>query len=239
MTAQLSFECWTAYTTADLPTGSDSSGKLLDLEMATDVSFLPPLSRRRLSGLTRLSLRLAHECAPEFQGFCVFGSQHGEILTTQKLLESIASNELVSPAGFSSSVHNTAVGMHSINNKNEFPCTSVSAGVDTLTMCFFEAYALLKSGITDKVLVVYADDRIPDGLAEFVADENVMRGFAALVTTSNAGTPVTIRQKENKITNDELCQVHKLAAALIEKPATVFFDISGERIDWRWEINGK
>lgn len=239
MNAQLSIERWAAHTAMDLAIHSGSEGILLEQDRAKDVSFLPALSRRRLSGLSRLSLRLAYECVDNYQGFCVFGSQHGEILTTQKLLESIVGGELVSPAGFSSSVHNTAVGLHSINNHNEFPCTSIAAGLDTLTMCFIEAYALIASGACDRVLVVYADDQIPEGLARYLHEANQMRGFAALVTAAKEGASISIQAHDKQEADGSYCQVGQLARALADINKTSTFAISGERVDWRWQVNGK
>ena len=133
----ITLDNWSAFLPAQV---GGHNQHLLNADEALDVSFLPPMKRRRLSRLSRLSLRLAHTVAPDFQGYCVFGSQHGELVTTQGLLESVVKGEIVSPAGFSASVHNTAVGLHSINCKNNYPCTSVAAGLDTLAMCFVETW---------------------------------------------------------------------------------------------------
>lgn len=233
-------DTWSAYL-ADRAEGDDYH--LLSTQGVLDVSFLPPLKRRRLSNLSRMSLRLAHMVAPDYQGYCVFGSQHGELVTTQGLLESIVQGDIVSPAGFSASVHNTAVGLHSINCQNRYPCTSIAAGIDTLAMCFMETAALLNSGEAKEVLLVCADDAVPEDLAGFVTD-NVMQGFAAVVKSSESGA-------DNKITLEQFNQIPggtdndtqknesiRLLVSLLEtnRQGSVL-EMPGEIGLWRWQYD--
>lgn len=227
-------ENWCAF----LPGRTEGQARgLLSADEALDVSFLPPMKRRRLSNLSRLSLRLAEVVAPDFQGYCVFGSQHGELITTQKLLESIVQGEIVSPAGFSASVHNTAVGLHSINVNNTYPCTSLSAGMDTLAMCFVEACALLESGEAQQVLLVCADDVVPEGLAGYV-DENEMRGFAAMIKSADHtdGRAITLSQigAGNKTKENE--SIRSLVS-FIGNTGQDSVVVPGETGQWRWQYN--
>lgn len=227
-------ENWCAYL-PDMVEGQEQPSSLLSADDALNVSFLPAMKRRRLSNLSKLCLRLAHTVAPDFQGYCVFGSQHGELVTTQALLESIVQGEIVSPAGFSSSVHNTAVGLHSINCKNTYPCTSIAAGTDTLAMCFIEAYALLKSGEADKVLLVCADDVVPDGLASFV-DNNELRGFAAVIKKADAKTGGTlILSQEGKREQTERNEAIRLVASFLYNSEQDSVLVPGETGQWRWQ----
>lgn len=217
---------------------------LLNADQALDVSFLPPIKRRRLSKLSRLCLRLAQTVAPDYQGYCVFGSQHGELVTTQGLLESIVQGEIVSPAGFSASVHNTAVGLHSINCNNTYPCTSIAAGLDTLAMCFVETQALLQSGEAQEVLLVCADDMVPEGLADYV-DENELKGFAARVRLGKSAGDGVITLQQVPLTQDRAGEqikvfesIRSLVSLLIEdgKNSVV---MPGETGQWRWQYDVK
>ena len=225
---------WCAYSPR-LDSACDS--RLLDDDIALNVSFLPPMSRRRLSKLSKLCLRLAHEVAADYQGYCVFGSQHGELVTTQGLLESIVGGDLVSPAGFSASVHNTAVGLHSINNKNTYPCISLAAGLDTLTSCFIEASAILEQQAVDNVLVVVADDKVPEGLAQYL-DINERRGFAALVSKAGQGNEVYLEQSNINRIDKNLEPVEQLATFLLTGESGTC-DLAGEVCDWQWRYDVK
>ena len=233
--AVFSLSTWRAYSPQQIP-GGDSY--LLSDEMATNVTFLPALNRRRMSKLSKLSLRLAQECAPNYQGYAVFGSQHGELVTTQGLLESIAQGEIVSPAGFSASVHNTAVGLHSINNRNTYPCTSISAGRDTLPACFIEACSLIKNG-AKQVLLVYADDVVPSPLDEFVKGSNQLRGFGALLSVGEARTSGVFElvQIETGIADRKVEPLEGLIAFFHQPSESGKMDIAGEMFDWRWQYH--
>lgn len=236
MRINIDLDAWCAFS----PGGQHHSAtELLEQDLATDVSFLAPIKRRRLSTLSRLSLRLAYSIAPEFHGNCVFGSQHGELVTTQGLLQSIVENEIVSPAGFSASVHNTAVGLHSINNQNRSACTSIAAGLDSLAMCFVEAYALLQQEPVEQVLVVFADDRLPDALVEF-ASYNQLHGFAALVRRGEQGKKsgllrIDLEQvKKNPETTDK-DSISALIDCLLEGRSSGY--TTGENNDWNWQFS--
>ena len=206
--------------------------RFLDDETSLNVSFLPAMSRRRLSKLSKLCLRLAHEVAPGYQGYCVFGSQHGEIVTTTGLIDSIVQGELVSPAGFSSSVHNTSVGLHSINNKNTYPCTSLAAGIDTLAVCFIEASALLYTTPAEQVLVVVADDLIPDVYEPYL-ELNQKRGFAALISKAEAKASFEVHALHSQQVDKSVEPVANLATFLVKGEAGAC-DLPGELFDWQW-----
>ena len=90
-----------------------------DQELSPTIDFIPSIQRRRLSLLTKMSLKTAFECSKTYGNFeSVFASRYGEIGQTLKLLKSINQKEDLSPAGFSLSVHNTAAGINSVINKN-------------------------------------------------------------------------------------------------------------------------
>ncbi|MGD8784506.1 MAG: beta-ketoacyl synthase chain length factor [Thioalkalispiraceae bacterium] len=241
MEASFTLDTWSAH----LADREGDEQCLLSTEQVLDVSFLPPLKRRRLSKLSRMSLRLAHTVAPDYQGYCVFGSQHGELVTTQGLLESIIQGEIVSPAGFSASVHNTAVGLHSINCKNTYPCTSIAAGIDTLAMCFIESFAILNSGEANQVLLVCADDVVPDELAEFVPG-NSAQGFAALVKPATADAdniiqlsrvvPGAVDTNERLISERQNAAIESLVS-LLKSNRQRSVEMPGECGKWRWQQN--
>lgn len=235
-----SIEKWCAFTLNESKYVKKSRGVLLNEAEALNVSFLPPMSRRRMSRLSKLALRLAHECVASFNGCCVFGSQHGELPTTQKLLREIICGEIVSPAGFSASVHNTAAGLYSIHNNNKSPCSSVAAGLDTLMMCIWEAAAVLKSKEVSEVLVVYADDKVPSVYEKYLQVPNRMYGLAALISTPRSQDFFQVAA-EDKVKPDmtlPIGQAEQLSSILDSTRNNFEYVISGEVMDWKWRLNG-
>ncbi|HQQ73774.1 MAG TPA: beta-ketoacyl synthase chain length factor [Pseudomonadales bacterium] len=142
------------------------------------VDFIPAMQRRRLSRLSRLSLAAAYSCAGEKHNLpTVFASRHGEIHRTFGLLSDLAQNEPLSPMAFSLSVHNTASGLYSIATGNTAPSTAIAAGLDTLPMALIEAIGQLQRH--EEVMVVYAEEPLPDAYKAFAGnDYSALLGLA-------------------------------------------------------------
>ena len=116
-----------------------------------DVSFVPPLERRRLTGVERAALSTAWQVKGECAVPVVFASRWGEIGVTAKLMRQFHEDREMSPAGFSASVHNAAPGAFSLLTRNHAPYTAVAARDRSLECGLLEALALRR-----KAVFVYA-----------------------------------------------------------------------------------
>ena len=141
-----------------------------DENQLADVSFMPMMTRRRLSPVERAALHVAWKIfeSPDDVSLpekgtvpVVFASRWGEIGTTLKLMKQIYSEGEMSPAAFSSSVHNAAAGAWSLFTKNTAPYTAIAARENTYEMGFLEAETQLKASKCDAVLYVYAEETPP------------------------------------------------------------------------------
>ena len=134
-----------------------------------DVSFLPMMERRRLTALERAALHVAWNVfhagegnlPPPSEVPVVFASRWGEIGTTFKLMRQMHDEGEMSPAGFSSSVHNAAPGAWSLFTKNRAPYTAIAARDRSYEMGLVEAEAQLAAGAS-YVLYVYAEESTPE-----------------------------------------------------------------------------
>ena len=104
-----------------------------------DVSFIPPLERRRLTGVERAALAVAWQVRPEGEVPVVFASRWGEIGVTVKLMTQFHADREMSPAGFSASVHNAAPGAFSLLTRNHAPYTAIAARERSLEAGLLEA----------------------------------------------------------------------------------------------------
>jgi len=123
-----------------------------------DVSFIPPMLRRRMNTVEKIAVALASKTAPEHTDYrVVFASRFGEWGQTIKLIRQFYEDKEMSPAGFSNSVHNAAMGQLSLLTHNKNSYTSIAAGEKTIEN------ALLDAITGDKpVLFIYAEERTPD-----------------------------------------------------------------------------
>ena len=137
-----------------------------------DVSFMSMMVRRRLSMVERAALHVAWKVfegtgadgspiPPAGEVPVVFASRWGEIGTTLKLMRQMHQEGEMSPAAFSSSVHNAAPGAWSLFTKNTAPYTAIAARERTYEMGLLEAEAQLAAGPYRTVLYVYAEESTP------------------------------------------------------------------------------
>ena len=122
-----------------------------------DVSFVPPLDRRRLTGVERAALSVAWQVKTDRELPVVFASRWGEIGVTLKLMRQFHEDGEMSPAGFSASVHNAAPGAFSLLTGNHAPYTAIAARERSLEAGLLEALALRREAI-----FVYAEEATPE-----------------------------------------------------------------------------
>lgn len=197
-TGNFGIACWKAWA----PAAADGAGWpawLASTDRAhdaaqPDVGFLPAMLRRRLDRLGRMALHTAWPCAEGLDSVpVVFASRHGDLNRTLDLLTALAHNELLSPADFSLSVHNSGVGLFSIARRDRAAATALAAGADTLNMGLLEGVGQLAAG-AERVLVCYVDDSIPETFAAHLTDEPAHLPFSvSMLLTQASGAPTPCR----------------------------------------------
>ena len=119
-----------------------------------DVTFVPPLLRRRLSPLQRIFFYLARMEGYPMPKNVVFASQDGEDTLSRKTVEAFNVDGGVSPQRFSTSVYNAAPGLWSVFTGNTAPYTAIAAGKETVKRGVYEAI----HADAFPTLFVYADE---------------------------------------------------------------------------------
>ena len=120
---------------------------------APDVSFVPPLVRRRLSPLQKMFFALARQVETGPSDSTVFASRDGEDTLTRRTVEDFNADGSVSPHRFSASVYNAAPGLWSVFTKNRAPYTAIAGGDDTIECGLLE----LLAG-AEPAMLVYAEE---------------------------------------------------------------------------------
>ena len=122
-----------------------------------DISFIPPLTRRRMSQIEKISAWLYSKTKiPTNDYKTVFSSNNGEWQTTSKLIEHYHYEKEFLPSKFSTSVHNAFCGILSILTKNRSSYTAIASGEDSIENGIIES--ILYSSDT---LFIYADESTP------------------------------------------------------------------------------
>jgi hypothetical protein len=143
---------------------------------APDVSFVPPLMRRRFSPLQKEMFFISHVLAGNESGYSVFfASRDGEQSLTHIIANEYNADGTVSPGKFSTSVHNAAPGLYSIFTENQSPYTAIAGGEETIECSLLEV--LLSSG---------------DRLWVYAEETGGGYGCGAFFTDSASGAAVTV-----------------------------------------------
>ena len=112
---------------------------VLEAETPPDVSFVPPLVRRRFSPLQKVFFALAKAIGVEVGGEIVFASRDGEDALTRRIVDDFHADGSVSPQRFSASVYNAAPGLWSVFTKNRSAYMALAAGDDSIECGLIES----------------------------------------------------------------------------------------------------
>lgn len=154
-----------------------------DLDAAPDISFIPPMQRRRLSQSVRMTLSTVHALGDAAQNLStVYASRFGEWETTSEQFKKFKAERAVSPAAFGLSVHNAGMGVLSLLNKNNKSYNSVSAHRYTFDMGLMDAIARLPRD--GQVLYLYTDEKIPDIYMSNFAEKLIPLSLGLILSSS-------------------------------------------------------
>lgn len=131
---------------------------------------LPPMQRRRLSRLARMTMEVASPlCGDDEQLPFVFGSRHGETTRTLNLLHDVATEQPLSPTHFGLSVHNAIAGQWSLLRGQRGESVAIAGEADTFEHAMLEAATLLGAGASS-VLAVIAEEAPPTAYEGWIHD---------------------------------------------------------------------
>ena len=204
---------------------------------APDIGFIDPLVRRRLSTLSKMSLKVAHDCAAELGPVrLVFASRHGELRRTTGMLDDIAANQPVSPTAFSLSVLNAMTGIYGIARGDRSPATAISAGAETLGYALLEAHAQLSADPASPVLMVYADEPADERYGAVDYD----MPYGALAILLEQGAPTQLECTAGPALEAEPVPVHASQGEALMHGLTARADAVWQGLGrrWQWSLRG-
>ena len=166
-----------------------------------DVSFVPMLTRRRLSYISRMVVLVSDQVSRDNEGNkltpckVTFASQFGEISQQLKISQTLLDTGMVSPAHFSLSVFNASIANASILEMNTAGYSAVFSGKDAFTTGLTDCIAALKSESADTRTFIFADELIPETYAPVagVPYPNAVCAIALRLTTDESKADPTFK----------------------------------------------
>jgi hypothetical protein len=175
MIATTHVQYWTAWA-ADLPDRASwetwlRHGTPSQTRQATPAcAHIPAMLRRRCSFVARMVLEVAFRVCDEthtspHQVSTIYCSRHGEIQTLRTLLDDLAAASPLSPTLFGNAVHHTPTGYWSITAQNPSISRTISGGEESFAYGYLEACCILRQYPEQLVLLLMADEMLPEPFA--------------------------------------------------------------------------
>lgn len=143
------------------------------------ISFVPMLTRRRLSPLAKLVVFVNHEVSCDLPPTKVtFASQFGEISQQLKISQLLLDSGTVSPAHFSQSVFNASIANASILEKNTAGYSAVFSGKESFKSGLKDCIAALQIEGGSERTFIFADELIPETYAPVAGVTYPNKAFA-------------------------------------------------------------
>lgn len=169
-----------------------------------DLDFIPRAQKRRFSQITKYvfesvkNLIKVNEQIPIF-----FVSKYGEINQQFNMSKKIVTEHEVSPAMFSYSVFNTAIGQLTIFYKNNERAISITCYDNFLDTILLQALAFLNNSDKDKALLIIADEKLPQSYEEISKDKNYSFAFSFIISSDKNKSDINVKIIDDKNKNDE------------------------------------
>ena len=157
---------------------------------APKLEYTDPMFRRRLSQISKMTVHVIHDFSEKYgldkETKVIFVSLRGEIAREFSINQGIIEEKTILPAGFSLSVFNTPVALAAIAFGLTGGYSAIYPSKGDFSSALKTALAAVKSGNEKEVLLVYADELVP----ECYGVDSIPLSFAALLSCEKAGNNV-------------------------------------------------
>ena len=153
---------------------------------APKLEYTDPMFRRRLSQISKMTVHVIHDFSEKYglnkETKVIFVSLRGEIAREFSINQGIIEEKTILPAGFSLSVFNAPVALAAIAFGLTGGYSAIYPSKGDFSSAVKTALAAVKSGSEKEVLLIYADELVP----ECYGVDSTPLAFAALLSCEKA-----------------------------------------------------
>ena len=187
---------WQSWLTGDV--------QIEQIKESPKLEYTDPLFRRRLSQITKMTVHVIHNLLGKTnvskETKIVFISLRGEIEREFTINKGRIEDGMILPAGFSLSVFNTPVSSATLAFGLKGGYSVLYPSENDFSQAFKTAVAPLLAGTEKEIILVYADELVPDFYGDKRPSENIPLAFACLISS---------QKKDNSIELDDFSDVGK------------------------------
>ncbi len=160
--------------------------KIEEIKESPKLEYTDPLFRRRLSQITKMTVHVIHSLLEKTniskETKLVFISLRGEIEREFTINKGIIEEGMILPAGFSLSVFNTPISSASLAFGLKGGYSVLYPSRNNFSEAFKAAVAPIVAGTEKEIILVYADELVPEVYGEKRPKENIPLAFACVVS---------------------------------------------------------
>lgn len=165
------------------------------------LEYTSPLFRRRLSQITKMTVHVIHGLLEKSNidkdTKIVFMSLRGEISKSLSVAETLIMENTVLPASFSLSVFNTPVSSATLAFGLKGGYSVIYPSKGDFSQAVKAALAPVLSGTEKEIILVYADELVPEAYGDKRPEENIPLAFACVVSTEKKASSFTLEDFSN------------------------------------------
>lgn len=182
----------------------EGNAQIEQIKESPKLEYTDPLFRRRLSQITKMTIHVIHNLLEKTNASketkLVFVSLRGEIEREFTINKGIIEDQMILPAGFSLSVFNTPISSATLAFGLKGGYSVIYPSENDFSDAFKAAIAPVLAGTEKEIILVYADELVPDYYGDKRPAENIPLAFACLVSS---------QKKDNCIAFDDFSNVGK------------------------------
>jgi 3-oxoacyl-(acyl-carrier-protein) synthase len=160
---------------------------------APGITYTDSIFRRRLSQISKMSIQVIHDLLPLGEDAKIlFSSFRGELSREYQIFKMLREEGAPSPAAFSLSGFNTPVALASIAFGLRGGYSAIYPANNSFVTCISTAQAMLFSGTTEELVLVYADEHIPPECGGFFRECPAPAAFGLLLSRDSSLSAVPL-----------------------------------------------
>ena len=148
-----------------------------------DISFTPPMFRRRLSQISKMTIQVVHDLLPVAEDTkLLFLSFRGELSQQYKVNKMLIEDNDILPAAFSLSVFNVPAALASIAFSLKGGYSAIYPGGNSIATGLSLTEAAFLNGESEELIFVYADEDIPHEYKDIFPETHLPLAFGFVLT---------------------------------------------------------
>lgn len=183
---------------------ANDEAQIEQIKESPKLEYTDPLFRRRLSQITKMTVHVVHNLLekshvnPETK--IVFISLRGEIEREFTINKGLIEDGMILPAAFSLSVFNTPISSATLAFGLKGGYSVIYPSKNNFADALKTAVAPVLAGTEKEIILVYADELVPEVYGDKRPAENIPLAFAGIISSE---------KKENCLSFDDFSNISK------------------------------